>query len=82
MGNEYWLDDEQWAAIEPLISTRPRGGRPGRNREVIRGVLHVLKFGRWCDCPGVYGPHTTIYNRGLHPAEGAGAAVTTGRLPT
>jgi transposase len=41
-----------------------RGVKPGRNREVISGILHVLKFGcRWRDCPEIYGPHTTIYNR-------------------
>jgi transposase len=64
MANEYWLNDEQWVAIEPLIPTKRRGVKPGRNREVKRGILHVLKFGcRWRDCPEVYGPHTTIYNR-------------------
>ena len=64
MANEYWLSDEHWRAIEPLIPTRRRGVRPSRNREVISGILHVLKFGcRWRDCPAVYGPHTTIYNR-------------------
>jgi transposase len=64
MANEYWLSDEQWGAIEPLIPTGRRGVRPQRNREVISGILHVLKFGcRWRDCPQVYGPHTTIYNR-------------------
>ena len=64
MANEYWLNDEQCQAIEPLIPTRRRGVKPSRNRQVISGILHVLKFGcRWRDCPEVYGPHTTIYNR-------------------
>jgi transposase len=64
MAHEYWLTDEQWAAIEPLIPLHRRGVKPGRNREVISGILHVLKYGcRWRDCPAVYGPHTTIYNR-------------------
>ena len=31
---------------------------------MISGVLHVLKVGCcWCDCPAVYGPSTTVYNR-------------------
>ena len=31
---------------------------------MISGILHVLKYGcRWRDCPAVFGPHTTIYNR-------------------
>jgi transposase len=45
MANEYWLSDEQWAAIEPLIPMKRRGVKPARNREVISGILHVLKFG-------------------------------------
>jgi transposase len=64
MANEYWRSDEQWAAIEPLIPMKRRGVEPASNREGISGILHVLKFGcRWRDCPAVYGPHTTIYNR-------------------
>ena len=64
MANEYWLSDRQWQAIEPLIPMTRRGVKPGRNREVISGILHVLKFGcRWRDCPEIFGPHTTIYNR-------------------
>ena len=64
MASEYWLSDQQWVAIEPLIPMNRRGVKPGRNREVISGILHVLKFGcRWRDCPEIYGPHTTIYNR-------------------
>jgi transposase len=28
------------------------------------GIVHVLKVGcRWQDCPAVYGPSTTVYNR-------------------
>jgi transposase len=64
VANEYWLSDCEWAAIEPLIPMNRRGVKPGNNRNVISGILHVLKFGcRWRDCPEVYGPHTTIYNR-------------------
>jgi transposase len=34
------------------------------DRRVISGIFHVLKIGcRWQDCPGDYGPSTTIYNR-------------------
>lgn len=64
MAHEYWLSDEAWAAIEPLIPLHRRGVKPGNNRQVISGILHVLKYGcRWRDCPEVYGPSTTIYNR-------------------
>jgi transposase len=64
VANEYWLDDKDWAALEPLIPLGRRGVKPGNNRHIISGILHVLKFGcRWRDCPPMYGPHTTVYNR-------------------
>jgi transposase len=64
MAHLFWLSDEAWAAIEPHLSH----GKPGKprvdDRRVISGILHVLKTGcRWRDCPRVYGPPTTIYNR-------------------
>jgi transposase len=31
---------------------------------VLSGIIHVLRAGcRWRDCPPVYGPYTTVYNR-------------------
>ena len=64
MANEFWLSDEQWAVLEPLIPQHRRGVKPRNNRRVISGIMHVLRYGcRWCDCPAVYGPHTTVYNR-------------------
>ncbi|MDB5397989.1 MAG: hypothetical protein QOF70_4825 [Acetobacteraceae bacterium] len=64
MANEFWMSDRQWAVLEPLIPMNRRGVKPQRNREIISGILHVLRVGcRWRDCPEVYGPHTTVYNR-------------------
>jgi transposase len=64
MANEFWLSDRQWAVLEPLIPLHRRGVEPKRNREIISGIVHILKVGcRWRDCPEVYGPRTTIYNR-------------------
>jgi putative transposase len=64
MANEFWLSDVQWAAIEPLLPGNKPGARRIDDRRVISGILHVLKAGcRWQDCPSVYGPPTTIYNR-------------------
>ena len=64
MANLFWLSDEQWAAIEPLVPMNRRGVKPGRNQQVISGIIHVLHVGcRWEDCPREYGPHTTVYNR-------------------
>jgi transposase len=62
--NLFWLSDEQWKKIGPLLPTDVRGKVRADDRRVISGILHVLKSGcRWCDCPPEYGPPTTIYNR-------------------
>jgi len=62
--NLFWLSDEQWKKIAPLLPTDVRGKERADDRRVISGILHVLKSGcRWCDCPPEYGPPTTIYNR-------------------
>jgi transposase len=64
MANEFWLSDAQWAAIEPLLPKNQPGARRTDDRRVISGIIHVLKVGcRWQDCPAVYGPSTTVYNR-------------------
>jgi len=53
----FWLSDEQWQRIEPLLPTDVRGKDRVDDRRVISGILHVLKSGcRWCDCPPEYGP--------------------------
>jgi len=62
--NLFWLADEQWRKIEPLLPKDVRGKERVDDRRVISGILHVLKSGcRWCDCPPEYGPPPTIYNR-------------------
>jgi transposase len=62
--NLFWLSDKQWARIEPHLPTDVRGVERADDRRVISGIVHVLKSGcRWCDCPEVYGPPTTVYNR-------------------
>lgn len=64
MGVLFWLSDEQWRAIEPLLPKNQPGARRVDDRRVISGIIHVLKIGcRWCDCPSDYGPSTTVYNR-------------------
>ena len=61
---QFWLSDEQLERIEPYLPTDIRGKERVDDRRVISGIVHVLKSGcRWCDCPEVYGPPTTIYNR-------------------
>lgn len=64
MAGEFWLDDRQWAAIEPLLPKNQPGARRQDDRRILSGIIHVLKVGcRWQDCPAVYGPRTTVYNR-------------------
>lgn len=64
MANEFWLSDVQWAAIEPLLPKNQPGAQRVDDRRVISGIIYVLKVGcRWQDCPAVYGPPTTVYNR-------------------
>ena len=64
MREGFWLSDEAWAAIEPLLPHNQPGARRVDDRSVISGIIHVLKSGcRWKDVPAVYGPPTTIYNR-------------------
>jgi transposase len=64
MSGLFWLNDDQWAAIEPHLPKNQPGARRVDDRRVISGILHVLKIGcRWLDCPSDYGPYTTVYNR-------------------
>jgi transposase len=64
MAGEFWLDDRQWAAIEPLLPKNQPGAHRKDDRRIISGIIHVLRVGcRWQDCPAEYGPSTTIYNR-------------------
>jgi len=60
----YWLSDETWAVLEPLLPKNRPGPKREDDRRVISGILYVLRSGcRWSDCPAVYGPRTTIFNR-------------------
>ena len=64
MVDEYLIGDKVWAAIEPLLPTVYAGARRQDDRRIISGIVHVLRSGcRWKDCPAVYGPSTTVYNR-------------------
>jgi transposase len=60
----YWLSDAEWSAIEPHLPRGRRGAHRVDDRRVISGIVHMLRSGaRWRDCPDVYGPYTTVYNR-------------------
>ena len=63
------LTEEQWLILEPLLPKLRKiedgKGRPWRNnREVLEGVLWVLKTGaRWMDLPKDYPPYQTCHRR-------------------
>ena len=60
----YWMSDAEWARIEPLLPRGRKGAHRVDDRRVISGIVHMLRSGaRWRDCPEVYGPYTTVYNR-------------------
>ena len=64
MEGVYWISDEAWARLEPHLPKNRPGPKREDDRRVISGILHVLRAGcRWSDCPPVYGPRTTIFNR-------------------
>jgi transposase len=60
----FWLGDEQFSKLLPLLPADTRGKSRVDDRRVISGIIHVLKSGgRWVDAPEVYGPKRTLYNR-------------------
>jgi transposase len=64
MRSIFWLNDDAWSVIEPLLPSNQPGARRVDDRRVISGIVHVLQSGcRWRDCPVDYGPYTTVYNR-------------------
>jgi transposase len=64
MSHLFWLSDEAWSIIEPLLPSNQPGARRVDDRRVISGILYVLRTGcPWRSCPAEYGPSTTIYNR-------------------
>ena len=64
MASEFWLSEEQFGRLAPLLPTDTRGVARVDDRRVISGIVHVLMSGgRWVDAPACYGPKKTLYNR-------------------
>ena len=63
------LTNEQWNRIEPVISSLtpkkdPRGRRPRNPRDVLNGILWILRTGApWKDIPQRYPPYQTCHRR-------------------
>jgi transposase len=62
---ETFLRDEQWEHIKPLLPKMRSKGRPwADNRQVLEGILWVLKTGaRWRDLPKEYPSAATCWRR-------------------
>lgn len=61
---EFWLSEEQFARLAPLLPKDTRGVPRVDDRRVISGIVHVLRSGcRWKDAPACCGPHKTLCNR-------------------
>ena len=60
-----FLTDEQWEQIAPLLpQTRSRGRPFADNRQVLEGILWVLRSGaRWRDLPPQYPSASTCWRR-------------------
>jgi transposase len=64
MAEVFWLREDQFSRLAPLLPTDTRGVPRVDDRRVISGIVHVLKSGcRWVDAPDIYGPRKTLYNR-------------------
>ena len=62
-----FINDAQWKKIDPLLP-KPQKGRvdrpPADNREVMEGILWVLRTGaRWKDLPKQYPSPSTCWRR-------------------
>ena len=63
-----FINDDQWKLLEPLLPVAKRsrkGGRPPiNNRQVLEGILWVLRTGaRWQDMPDRYPSASTCWRR-------------------
>lgn len=60
------LSDEEWALVAPFLpSPKPLGRRPKPNRQMLNGMIWLLRTGApWRDLPrDRFGPFTTVYTR-------------------
>ncbi|MFF4779299.1 IS5 family transposase [Microtetraspora fusca] len=58
------LTDAQWAALEPLLPTPKRSGRPSlfSKRQLIDGIRWRMRVGApWRDVPACYGSWSAVY---------------------
>jgi transposase len=68
MAGRWELNDEQWAAVEPMLRPERRADNRGRpwqdTRAVLNGVFWVLGTGaQWRELPEKYPPYQTCHRR-------------------
>jgi transposase len=68
MSGRWELNDDQWAAVEPVLKPEKRADNRGRpwheTRAVLNGVLWILGTGaQWRELPGKYPPYQTCHRR-------------------
>lgn len=64
MADNFWLTDEQFAALAPHLPMVHTGPERQDDRRIISGIVHRLREGcRWRALPDEYGPYTTVFNR-------------------
>lgn len=60
------LTDAQWAALQSLLPTSAKPGRPPKwtKRQLIDGIRRRVRVGApWRDVPPAYGPWQTVYGQ-------------------
>lgn len=67
------LTDTQWELVKPFLQWNCKGSRERRGRwprdarQVLNGILFILKTGAsWHDLPARYGPYQTCHRRFQH----------------
>jgi len=62
--SKFWLSEEQFERLRPLLPDKVRGVARVDDRRVISGIIHVGRSGGgWVDASACYGPRKTLYNR-------------------
>ena len=61
--SHFWLTEDQFARLKPLLPNDTRGKPRVDDQRVISGIILLKSGGRWIDAPDFYGPHKTLYNR-------------------
>ncbi len=71
--HHFWLADDPFNRLKPLLPNKGRGVPRVDDRKVISGIIHVIRYGlKWRDAPACYGPHKTLYNRFVRWSRAAG----------